>query len=191
MDLDESNLIRVVVLGSGGVGKSALTHRYVSGTFVEEYDPTIEDSYRKNLKLNDKSWKIEIVDTAGQEGFSVLQDQWIQRGHAFLLVYSITERLSLEALEDIYDSISDVKDPKDISIVLVGNKCDLESKRLIDKEKGKRQAETWGCSFHEVSAKEKIGNEKVFEDVIKSIVKKRGGNDPSSARSGMFRCCLL
>ena len=69
------NNFKIVILGSGGVGKSALTIRLITDNFLEEYDPTIEDSYQKTLVVNGESTQINILDTAGQEEYSSMQDQ--------------------------------------------------------------------------------------------------------------------
>ena len=87
---------KIVVLGGGGVGKSALTIRLVTNNFLEEYDPTIEDSYRKSVVIDDKACLLDILDTAGQEEFSSMQDQWMREGQAFLVVYSITSRTTFD-----------------------------------------------------------------------------------------------
>jgi GTPase KRas protein len=80
---------KLVVLGGGGVGKSALTIRLVTDNFLDEYDPTIEDSYRKQVMIDDETALLDILDTAGQEEFSSMQDQWMRDGQGFLLVYNI------------------------------------------------------------------------------------------------------
>ncbi len=87
---------KIVVLGGGGVGKSALTIRLVTNNFLEEYDPTIEDSYRKSVVIDETACLLDILDTAGQEEFSSMQDQWMREGQAFLVVYSITSRTTFD-----------------------------------------------------------------------------------------------
>ena len=72
--MTDSNF-KIVILGSGGVGKSALTIRLITDNFLEEYDPTIEDSYQKTLVVDGESTQINILDTAGQEEYSSMQDQ--------------------------------------------------------------------------------------------------------------------
>lgn len=81
---------KVVVLGSGGVGKSALTMQFVSGTFMEKYDPTIEDFYRKEIEVDSAPCVLEILDTAGTEQFASMRDLYIKNGQGFVVVYSIT-----------------------------------------------------------------------------------------------------
>src|SRR3954467_14324927 len=82
----------VVVLGSGGVGKSALTVQFVSNTFIEKYDPTIEDFYRKEIEVDGQPCVLEILDTAGTEQFASMRDLYIKNGQGFVVVYSITSQ---------------------------------------------------------------------------------------------------
>ena len=86
---------KLVVVGGGGVGKSALTIRLIQPDhFVDEYDPTIEDSYRKQVTIDEETCLLDILDTAGQEEYSVMRDGWFRNGDCFLLVFSATSRRS-------------------------------------------------------------------------------------------------
>jgi len=144
---------KLVVLGGGGVGKSALTIRLVTDNFLDEYDPTIEDTYRKQLLIDDKPAMLDILDTAGQEEFSSMQDQWMRDGKGFLLVYSIISRNSFDEISVIYDKILRVKDKDKVPMVLVGNKADLKDMREVSYEDGSNLAKRWVCPFFETSAK--------------------------------------
>ena len=84
---------KIVVLGSGGVGKSALTVQFVQGIFVEKYDPTIEDSYMKyNYMVDEEPISLEIMDTAGQDAFIGARNAYYQSNDGFVFVYSITDK---------------------------------------------------------------------------------------------------
>lgn len=87
---------KVVVLGSGGVGKSALTVQFVSGNFMEKYDPTIEDFYRKEIEVDQAPCVLEILDTAGTEQFASMRDLYIKNGQGFVVVYSITSHQTFQ-----------------------------------------------------------------------------------------------
>ncbi|XP_054695187.1 ras-related protein Rap-2c isoform X2 [Grus americana] len=89
---------KVVVLGSGGVGKSALTVQFVTGTFIEKYDPTIEDFYRKEIEVDSSPSVLEILDTAGTEQFASMRDLYIKNGQGFILVYSLVNQQSFQVL---------------------------------------------------------------------------------------------
>src|SRR3978361_306748 len=96
---------KIVVLGSGGVGKSALTVQFVQGVFVEKYDPTIEDSYRKHIEVDNQQYILEILDTAGTEQFTAMQNLYMKNGQAFVLAYSIIAPSTFNDLPDIREQI--------------------------------------------------------------------------------------
>ena len=80
-----SNGYKLVVVGAGGVGKSALTIQLIQNQFMEEYDPTIEDSYRKQVVVDKEACYLDILDTAGQEEYSAMKDQYMRTGEGFLI----------------------------------------------------------------------------------------------------------
>jgi GTPase KRas protein len=172
---------KLVVLGGGGVGKSALTIRLVTDNFLEEYDPTIEDSYRKQVVIDQKTALLDILDTAGQEEYSSMQDQWMREGKGFLLVYSITSRSTFDEISVFKEKILRAKDMDSVPMVLVGNKCDLEKERQVSLDEAAQKAAEWGCPFMEVSAKEKVKNEDCFFEVVREIRKK---DNPSGEGGG-------
>uniref|UniRef100_A0A8D2C8C9 small monomeric GTPase n=1 Tax=Sus scrofa TaxID=9823 RepID=A0A8D2C8C9_PIG len=164
---------KLVVLGSGGVGKSALTVQFVQGIFVEKYDPTIEDSYRKQVEVDCQQCMLEILDTAGTEQFTAMRDLYMKNGQGFALVYSITAQSTFNDLQDLREQILRVKDTEDVPMILVGNKCDLEDERVVGKEQGQNLARQWcNCAFLESSAKSKINvNEVTYSSVFISLWK--------------------
>lgn len=119
---------KLVVVGGGGVGKSSLTLQLVANRFFEFYDPTIEDSYRKQVIIDDETCLLDILDTAGQEEYSAMRDQYSRSGEGFLMVYSITSRESFDELASFRDHILRVKDTDKVPMVVVGNKSDVAEK---------------------------------------------------------------
>ncbi|KAG8589625.1 hypothetical protein GDO81_006467 [Engystomops pustulosus] len=159
---------KLVVLGSGGVGKSALTVQFVQGIFVEKYDPTIEDSYRKQVEVEGQQCMLEILDTAGTEQFTAMRDLYMKNGQGFALVYSITAQSTFNDLQDLREQILRVKDTEDVPMILVGNKCDLE-----DERQGQNLARQWNnCAFLKSSAKSKINVNEIFYDLVRQINRK-------------------
>lgn len=154
-ETEEHNLDhKVVVMGSGGVGKSALVIKFVSGEFVKEYDPTIEDAYRKTIVVDGSTALLDILDTAGQEEFSTLMDQWMRDGKVFILVFSVTDRGSFDQIRDLYEKILRIQEADHVPVVLVGNKKDLENERKVKKQEGKDLAEELQMyTYVETSAK--------------------------------------
>ena len=94
-----SSLHKVIMVGSGGVGKSALTLQFMYDEFVEDYEPTKADSYRKKVVLDGEEVQIDILDTAGQEDYAAIRDNYFRSGEGFLCVYSITEDDSFQVLK--------------------------------------------------------------------------------------------
>lgn len=113
-----ANSVRVVVLGSSGVGKSAVVMQYVRGMFIESYDPTLEDSFSKRVNFggNYEPFEIEILDTAGTDQFSAMRDMYIGNGDAFLLVYSVDSKASFNEACNLYNRIKTVKNNKKVQV---------------------------------------------------------------------------
>ena len=119
------NEFRITILGDGGVGKSCCSLRFVTGMFTSTYDPTIEDSFTKQTNVDNKCAIIHILDTAGQQQYSVLQSIWIREGDGFIIMFDITSIKSYKKALEIHMKIMqtlDVHTYDDIAIVLVGNK---------------------------------------------------------------------
>ncbi|CAH8487087.1 unnamed protein product [Heterobilharzia americana] len=180
---------KLVVLGSGGVGKSALTVQFVQGIFAEKYDPTIEDSYRKQVEIDSQQCMLEILDTAGTEQFTAMRDLYMKNGQGFLLVYSITSQATFTDLIDLREQILRVKDVDEFPLVLVGNKCDLEDERSVGKEQGQNLAREWNCQFMETSAKAKLNVNEIFHNLVHQINQKTP--NPASKSSKKSKCCCL
>ena len=179
-----ANTYKLVMLGGGAVGKSAITVQLVSGHFVQIYDPTIEDSYRTSISVDGEMVSLDILDTAGQEEYSALRDQYMRSGDGYVIVYSITSTTSfLEAngfREQLY-RVLDKDITEHVSIALCGNKCDLESERQVQREEAEKLASEWGVIFKETSAKNKINITETFEELVKDIKKTRASEEPAAA----------
>ena len=127
---------KVVVLGSGGVGKSALTVQFVSGHFMEKYDPTIEDFYRKEIEVDSTPCVLEILDTAGTEQFASMRDLYIKNGQGFVVCYSLTNHQTFQDIKTMKEQIVRVKGNDKVPILLVGNKVDLDHQREVPTVEG-------------------------------------------------------
>ncbi|XP_037798792.1 GTP-binding protein Di-Ras2-like [Penaeus monodon] len=164
---EQSNDYRVVVFGAGGVGKSSLVLRFVKGTFRESYIPTIEDTYRQVISCNKNICTLQITDTTGSHQFPAMQRLSISKGHAFILVYSITSRQSLEELRPIWEVIREIKgNEMEFPIMLVGNKCDESDAREVQSSYGEAQAKAWKCNFMETSAKTNHNVKELFQELL-------------------------
>ncbi|XP_062500609.1 ras-related protein Rap-2a-like [Corticium candelabrum] len=175
---------KVVVLGSGGVGKSALTVQFVSGTFVEKYDPTIEDFYRKEIEVDQVPAVLEILDTAGTEQFASMRDLYIKNGQGFLLVYSIINEQSFHDVKPMREQILRVKGSDTAPIILVGNKSDVENEREVPSREAESLAGDWQCPFFETSAKTRDNVNEVFAEIVREM-------NAKSQPPKQTGCCVL
>merc|ERR1712063_96924 len=164
-------IYKVVMLGGGGVGKSAITIQFVQNTFVSEYDPTIENSYRRQFTLQEEEIMLDILDTAGQEEFAAIRDSHIREGLGFIIVYSCTSRESFKEINNIRERVLKVKDKDSYPMILLGNKCDIVKERVITTEEGQELAEKFNITFKECSARNRVNIDESFEEIIHIILK--------------------
>eukprot|EP00316_Scyphosphaera_apsteinii_P017747 CAMPEP_0119322986 /NCGR_PEP_ID=MMETSP1333-20130426/59672_1 /TAXON_ID=418940 /ORGANISM="Scyphosphaera apsteinii, Strain RCC1455" /LENGTH=193 /DNA_ID=CAMNT_0007330337 /DNA_START=16 /DNA_END=597 /DNA_ORIENTATION=- len=161
--------VPMVVVGDGAVGKSSLTLQYIQNIFVDFYDPTIEDFYRKQVEIDGEVALLNVLDTAGQEAFAGMRDLWVRSGKCFLLVYSITSRRSFDYVAQFYTDLLRIKDAGvgDVPVMLLGNKSDLGGEREVTVEEAQRKAEELRCPFLEASAKLRLNVNEGFEMLVR------------------------
>ncbi|KAG7451008.1 uncharacterized protein BT62DRAFT_882689 [Guyanagaster necrorhizus] len=200
----------VVVLGAGGVGKSALTVRYIRDVFIDYYDPTIEEEYRRTVKLDGELSTLEILDTAGAEQFTSLNEVYIKAGLGFVLVFrrvnelpsptwsyfvpSLTQEASLKEVDHLRQQIYRIKGgDTDIPIVVVGTKLDLVNEREVQKGKIQDLANRWEHPFYETSAKRNWHVSDVFEDLLRQMRKRYPHDVPPKKRPkrGKDSCIIM
>jgi len=192
---------KVIMVGSGGVGKSALTLQFMYDEFVEEYEPTKADSYRKKVVLDGEECSIDILDTAGQEDYSAIRDNYYRSGEGFICAFSITDMESFDATTEFREQILRVKSTEsNIPIMLVGNKADLEAERKVPKEQAEQRAQQWGIAYVETSAKTRTNVEKVFYDLMRDVKRRKatekaptGGAEkaPKERKKRWKKCAIL
>jgi len=160
---------KLVVIGEGGVGKSSITIRFFQKEFVEHYDPTIEDQYIQHCEV-DGNWVImDVLDTAGQEEFSAMREQYMRSGRGFLLVYSVTDEQSFYEAEKLHRQVLRVKDRHEFPILLVANKIDLIGQRRISEQQGHQLAAKLGIPYIETSAKKAINVDAAFHELVRIV----------------------
>lgn len=160
---------KLVVVGGGGVGKSALTIQFIQSYFVTDYDPTIEDSYAKQCVIDDAVARLDILDTAGQEEFSAMREQYMRSGMGFLLVFSVSDRNSFDEIYKFHKQILRVKDRDEFPMILVGNKCDLDHQRQITQEEGQEVARQLKITYMEASAKTCKNVDQAFFELVRKV----------------------
>jgi len=182
---------KLVVVGGGGVGKSALTIQFIQSHFVQDYDPTIEDSYRKQCVIDDKVAHLDILDTAGQEEFSAMREQYMRTGEGFLLVFSVTDRGSFDEISRFHTQILRVKDVDDFPMILIGNKCDLEDDRTVSTADGQEFARKLRIPYLESSAKQRINVDASFHDLVRAIRRHADSLVVPTPQKKPRKCCIL
>ncbi|XP_038134323.1 ras-related protein R-Ras [Cyprinodon tularosa] len=165
----EEERLKLVVVGGGGVGKSALTIQFIQSYFVSDYDPTIEDSYTKVCTVDGKETRLDILDTAGQEEFGAMREQYMRSGEGFLLVFALNDRGSFHEVQKFHTQILRVKDRDDFPMVLVGNKADLEQQRVISREDAQAFARENRIHYMEASAKNRYNVDEAFMELVQII----------------------
>eukprot|EP01119_Soliformovum_irregulare_P006477 TRINITY_DN1851_c0_g1_i1.p1 TRINITY_DN1851_c0_g1~~TRINITY_DN1851_c0_g1_i1.p1 ORF type:complete len:199 (+),score=31.56 TRINITY_DN1851_c0_g1_i1:141-737(+) len=175
-------LHKLVILGEGGVGKSALTIQFTQNHFITEYDPTIENSYRKQVSIDEEICMLDILDTAGQEEYSAMRDQYIRSGHGFAIVFSVTSKGTFETLHTFHDQILRVKDVDSFPMILLGNKCDLLKDREVSTAEAKEFADSINAPFLETSAKARINVEEGFYQLVREIRKYQLNSDAANEK---------
>lgn len=172
----------IVVLGAGGVGKSCLTAQFVRNIWIEAYDPTIEDSYRKTIEVDGRQCMLEILDTAGTEQFTAMREIYMKTGQGFLLVYSITSPRTLNELSELRDQILRIKEAESVPLVIVGNKSDLEEDRAVPRSRAIQLSQSWGrVPFYESSARKRQNVDEVFMDLCRQIMRTENVQDESKS----------
>ena len=162
-------LQKVIMVGSGSAGKSALTLQFMYDEFVEEYEPTKADSYQKKVVLDGEEVQIDILDTAGEEDYAAIRDNYFRSGEGFLCVFSITDDESFQATKEFREQIVRVKGKEAIPFILVGNKNDLTDHRAVTLANAQAQAKEWKVPYVETSAKTRENVDKVFFDLMREI----------------------
>merc|ERR1719192_3313534 len=153
--------------------------------------------------IDGKPALLDVLDTAGQEEYASLQDQWIREGDGYLIVYSITSADSLEEAGVLREKIVRIRDTMEFPVVLAGNKCDLESERKVTQEAAKAKVEAWNkqrrdqdgkssVEFFETSAKTCQNTEEAFHTVVRCIRKTQAAEtSKNGGKKKSFKCTIL
>lgn len=173
---------KLAFMGFRSVGKSSLIIQYVENQFVDSYDPTIENTFSKAVRVGGQEYDLKLVDTAGQDEYSLIPQSYFINVHGYVLVYSVDSEKSFEVVKHVYDKIIDMKGKMIVPIVLVGNKKDLQYERVISVEDGKRLADSWKVPFVEASAKENTSVKEIFDSILNTMKQKESGD--SGEKSG-------
>ena len=168
-------LYKIIIIGDSNVGKSNILSRYTKDQFQGNSKATVGvELGTKFVKIEGVGAKLQIWDTAGQERYRSLTSSYYKGCHGCFIVYDITNEASFHSISTWYEQA--VKEAgKDISIILVGNKCDLENERKVSKEQGEEKAKTMNASFFETSALSKVNIDDIFNEIVNNIFQRTKG----------------
>ena len=171
-------------MGTGGVGKSCVTVRFLKDEFSADYDPTIEENYRKLITVDERQVIINIVDTAGQQEYTALRDQHLQSGEGFLLVYAVNDEVSFREMQQLRESIINLRNTSKVPIVVAGNKCDIpDARRQVLKQQAQQWCQQNKCPYFETSAKTNINVNESFHQLVREVRRMRNSGVSSLSTS--------
>eukprot|EP01120_Amphizonella_sp_Union-15-10_P012614 TRINITY_DN5637_c0_g1_i2.p1 TRINITY_DN5637_c0_g1~~TRINITY_DN5637_c0_g1_i2.p1 ORF type:complete len:222 (-),score=43.98 TRINITY_DN5637_c0_g1_i2:98-718(-) len=155
-------LFKLLLIGDSGVGKSCLLLRFADDTYTESYISTIGVDFKiRTIELDGKVIKLQIWDTAGQERFRTITSSYYRGAHGIIIVYDVTDQVSFTNVKQWLQEI-DRYACEAVNKLLVGNKCDLQTRRAVDFETAKEYAASLAVPFIETSAKNATNVEKAF-----------------------------
>eukprot|EP00761_Pharyngomonas_kirbyi_P012933 gb/GECH01012960.1/.p1 GENE.gb/GECH01012960.1/~~gb/GECH01012960.1/.p1 ORF type:complete len:205 (+),score=40.82 gb/GECH01012960.1/:1-615(+) len=166
-------LLKILLIGDMGVGKSCILLRYSDDVFNAAHVSTIGVDFKiRTAVKDDKVAKLQIWDTAGQERFRTITTTYYKGAHGIILVYDVTKK---DTFDNIKTWLADVREyaEDDVTILLVGNKIDLEKQRQVSTEMGQEYAQELGVPFVETSAKNSTNIEDAFLSLVDEIFKKK------------------
>nr|XP_014337804.1 PREDICTED: ras-related protein Rab-7a isoform X1 [Bos mutus] len=171
-------LLKVIILGDSGVGKTSLMNQYVNKKFSNQYKATIgADFLTKEVMVDDRLVTMQIWDTAGQERFQSLGVAFYRGADCCVLVFDVTAPNTFKTLDSWRDEFliqASPRDPENFPFVVLGNKIDLENRQVATK-----RAQAWCYSknnipYFETSAKEAINVEQAFQTIARNALKQVG-----------------
>ena len=166
--------IKILTLGNGNVGKTSFIYKFAENYFeTDTLSTTGIDNLVANIKMpNGKEYPVNFCDTAGQERYRSMSLSVIKKTDGIILMYDITDKSSFASIPFWMEQIKENKG-ENYPIILCGNKCDLEEKRVISKEEGKEIAKKFGIAFFEISSQNEKNLKNVGNEIIKQILEKK------------------
>ncbi|GJJ12259.1 GTP-binding protein of the rab [Clathrus columnatus] len=173
-------LFKLLLIGDSGVGKSCLLLRFADDTYTESYISTIGVDFKiRTIELEGKTVKLQIWDTAGQERFRTITSSYYRGAHGIIVVYDVTDNDTFTNVKQWLQEI-DRYASEGVNKLLVGNKSDLTSKKVVEYTVAKEFTEQLGIPFLETSAKNSTNVEQAFLTMAKQIKDRMGATTTQS-----------
>ena len=167
-----SIIFKIILIGDTSVGKTNILSRYINDTFSETSKSTVGVELATKVEhYNNKKIKIQIWDTAGQERYKSITTSYYKGAKGAFIVYDITKK---ESFKNVDKWIKDLKEfgDEDVTILIIGNKCDLEDEREVSIEEVKKKAELFDIGYCETSALKAKNIDYAFQTLIKLVAEK-------------------
>ena len=172
MEDDYDMIFKIVLIGDSSVGKTNIMNKYLKNTFKQDSKATVGVEFGSKLFIIDNHQiKAQIWDTAGQERYKSITTAYYKGSKGAFIVYDITRRETFESVDKWLIDLTSSCD-KNLTVILIGNKSDLENQRQISKEQGKEKAKLFGLAFLETSALSGDNLEESFNMLITEVYKK-------------------
>lgn len=186
-------VLKLGVIGPASVGKSALSIRYTQKVFIDEYLPSFENLFKKEITIGKEHVEIDILDSSGMDELVVMRPTWFKEREAFLLVFAINDKDSFNALTAFRDQLISFRQgiTAPAPLIIVGNKADLANDRVIKLEEAKELAKTWGAEYLETSAKKDVNVTLAFEQLSKKLYDVKYAVKAPEPRESKCPCVLL
>ncbi|KAK4528711.1 hypothetical protein GAYE_SCF63G6656 [Galdieria yellowstonensis] len=182
MNPEYDYLFKLLLIGDSGVGKSCLLLRFADDTYNESYISTIGVDFKiRTIELDGKTVKLQIWDTAGQERFRTITSSYYRGAHGIIIVYDVTDQESFNNVKTWLHEIDRYAN-ESVNKLLVGNKNDLTTKKVVDTATAKEFADSLGIKFLETSAKTSENVEQAFITMAQEI-KERMANQPQTQKT--------
>ena len=176
-------LIKILILGDSGTGKSAILLRYMDDEFNTSYITTIGIDFKvRTVTIKGKRVRVQVWDTAGQERFRTITQAYYIGCHGILIVYDCTDRDSFEHVQQWIRDLNNRTDDVGVNRMIIGNKVDLINQKVIDKTEGEKMSAEYNMKYFETSAKTGEKIEEVFTTILTDILDRLENNVPQSEK---------
>ena len=191
------HLVKILMIGDSGVGKTCILQRFEKGDFRMNHLPTIAIDFSiKSIHVKGKTLKMQIWDTAGQERYNTLTAGFFKSTHSVLLCFSLTDRSSFDSVHKWMNQINSLA-PKEVLIILIGNKADLVDERKVTDEEARRLAHEFNIHYFESSAATgqnieeafNFAGEKLIEQIDKTSFEGNGNKLEAGSKIPKPSCC--